>query len=456
MSTGSCNDQNMSNSSKTAGKTTLPVDVSSNVWRLFLDSKCSSATVFFRLHLSGHSYFHSPTPWNPGSNTTLPRKVAKLLDSFRPGSSSYSPFQSKLDVNNNSTVQTEQSDADEVQSEIDLLHNLEAPSRATEISSSPISIASNDENINVNPNVSHSVDITNNDEIPPEEVNRRRLYLNLGRPRPFYRVNSSNVSSETRNSSSNVKKPRVLQTLQEEARNALVTKHGLRNLSKMVKTAKSLQKLPQLLQNFLLTFPCHIFEEVGSDRPNKSASYNVRCTLDGQIYTAVFATSEVDKNVGNLWEEESQWIKLNDDGVNPILAIAIDPLTENIFYIINQGVYNVAHVLNTNKEAANEVLELLEKVWSSACETLDRLCERDLIYNSIKEENIKLCNEIVLLENPLMVKSVATNVEDKAVGTLKQQLGCVLQNLLNDAKKEKVDEMLKNPVWTEMEEFAIK
>ena len=113
----------------------------------------------------------------------------------------------------------------------------------------------------------------------------------------------------------------------------------------------------------------------------------------------------------------------------------------------------MADVLNTKEKPVNEVLELLEKVWSSACETIDRLCERDLIYSSIKEENIKMCNETVLLENPLMVKSVAANVEDNAVGTLKQQLGCVLQNLLNDAKKEKVDEMLKNPVWRE---FAMK
>merc|ERR1719300_897650 len=64
------------------------------LWQVFLDSKCSSATLFFRLHLSTRSYFHSPTPWiNPSSN--ISRKVAKLMDSFRPGSSSYCPFQNE-------------------------------------------------------------------------------------------------------------------------------------------------------------------------------------------------------------------------------------------------------------------------------------------------------------------------------------------------------------------------
>merc|ERR1719427_812065 len=74
-----------------------PIDVSSRIWKLFLDSKCSSATVFFRLHLSARTYFRNPTPWSPGNVSTLSRKVSQLLDSFRPGSSSYSPFQNKTD-----------------------------------------------------------------------------------------------------------------------------------------------------------------------------------------------------------------------------------------------------------------------------------------------------------------------------------------------------------------------
>ena len=36
-------------------------------------------------------------------------------------------------------------------------------------------------------------------------------------------------------------------------------------------------------------------QEIGHDRPCKSASYNVQSLLDGQKYTAVFATSDVDK-----------------------------------------------------------------------------------------------------------------------------------------------------------------
>ena len=57
---------NIESVSEPFSESSKPVDVSSRVWKLFLDSKCSSAIVFFRLHVSARTYFRSPTPWNPG------------------------------------------------------------------------------------------------------------------------------------------------------------------------------------------------------------------------------------------------------------------------------------------------------------------------------------------------------------------------------------------------------
>ena len=36
-------------------------------------------------------------------------------------------------------------------------------------------------------------------------------------------------------------------------------------------------------------------QEVGYERPASAASYHVRCKLDGRKYSAIFATSEMDK-----------------------------------------------------------------------------------------------------------------------------------------------------------------
>ena len=36
-------------------------------------------------------------------------------------------------------------------------------------------------------------------------------------------------------------------------------------------------------------------QEIGSERPASAASYHVRCKLDSRKYSAIFATSEMDK-----------------------------------------------------------------------------------------------------------------------------------------------------------------
>eukprot|EP00092_Neocalanus_flemingeri_P036830 GFUD01040091.1.p1 GENE.GFUD01040091.1~~GFUD01040091.1.p1 ORF type:complete len:518 (+),score=92.69 GFUD01040091.1:99-1652(+) len=442
---------------------TKPVDVSSHVKRLFLDSKCSSATIFFRLHLSAHSYFHSPTPWNPGSNSNIPRKVAKLLDSFRPGSSSYSPFQNKADVNNNIEDSDTNEDAANVsEREFNLLRPSEISQRGSENATAIPSIVVDLDNAQPNTHVTSTseprVDEKNprtnenslSEVISPAEENRRRLYLNFGRPRPFYRVSSTSESlaQEKTTQPTNGNKKRNVLSLQEEARNQIVRNFGLKNLSNIFKNAKDSPKLPPIIKNFLFTFPCQDFEEVGTQRPSKSASYNVRCNLDGQNYTAIFGISEVDKTVSNLWEEEKDWLRLTDPGVTQILAIAVDPLTENIFYIIPERGHVLTEVINTCSDVIDmgdgelrKRQDMVEIIGNSVIETLKRLSQKGLSYGPLKEENIFLCHGQVLLENQLMVKPTSpcncTDVDHPsgfyASENLRNlhKLGLILARLLN-------------------------
>merc|ERR1712008_326269 len=59
------------------------------------------------------------------------------------------------------------------------------------------------------------------------------------------------------------------------------------------------------------------------------------------IYRASFFTSEVDKNVSNLWNEHPENLKLCEkDGVVPVSALATDVLTEKVF-IITEDHYHV-------------------------------------------------------------------------------------------------------------------
>ena len=61
------------------------------------------------------------------------------------------------------------------------------------------------------------------------------------------------------------------------------------------------------------------------------------------------------QNVSNLWEDEAKWLKLSDPGVSQILAIAVDPLTENIFYIIPERGLGISEVIAS---CSSEVIEL--------------------------------------------------------------------------------------------------
>ena len=69
----------------------LKVDTSHPLWQTFLDSGTVSPLAFFRIFLSPPTYFNSPTPWR--RSTRFAQKVHELLESFRPGTYIYQPFQ---------------------------------------------------------------------------------------------------------------------------------------------------------------------------------------------------------------------------------------------------------------------------------------------------------------------------------------------------------------------------
>lgn len=147
------------------------------LWSLFLESSCSSASVFFKLHLSTRSYFHSPTPWtNPNSN--ISRKVARLLDSFKPGSTSYCPFPNEEDTGNLPPGTPARPQSNE---------NNEEPHPRL-VRPSDVSTISQEQD------TSSTLENSDQRATSSEETMRRRLYLNVGRPRPFYRVSSSPTS----------------------------------------------------------------------------------------------------------------------------------------------------------------------------------------------------------------------------------------------------------------------
>ena len=97
--------------------------------------------------------------------------------------------------------------------------------------------------------------------------------------------------------------------------------------------------------------PCRDFqEEEGSQRPASAASYRVRCKLDGRSYVALFATSEVDQTSHNVWTEEAAWLE-RIPGVQQILALAVDAVTENIFFLLPDGERPLSELLGEESGA---------------------------------------------------------------------------------------------------------
>jgi hypothetical protein len=117
--------------------------------------------------------------------------------------------------------------------------------------------------------------------------------------------------------------------------------------------------------------------------------------------------------VGNLWEDDTKWLKLADPGITQILAIAVDPLTENIFYIIPERGIPISEIINNSSDDIDmgnrgtlKRPDLVNTIGISVLATLERLYQNGLSYGPLREKNIFLCRQSqVLLENPLMVKS---------------------------------------------------
>ena len=118
--------------------------------------------------------------------------------------------------------------------------------------------------------------------------------------------------------------------------------------------------------------------------------------------------------MSNLWEDEKDWLKITVPGVTQILAIAVDPLTENIFYIIPERGTALTDVIDNNKDqidmgdgklrGRDDVAETVRKEITS---TLAKLQKSGKSYGPLREENVFFFQGKVLIENQLLVKSCA-------------------------------------------------
>lgn len=427
----------------------------SPLWRLFLDSSCTSATAFFKLHLSAQTYFHSPTPWSPPRNPSLvSRKVAKLLDSFRPGSSSYCPFQTKplTDTNNNRLLETEhilvrpsQLGSDRTELRVEEYEENSIGIQSVSVSIPSTSSSPSNSTSTSSSTTSFSTSSNSSEPVTPEEEIRRRLYLPLGRPRPFYRQTQTQeevVTTQGTDSDARKEAKHSVRSLQEEVRAQLVQRYGLVRLSKIIRTGEDGVSLPTVVRNFLFTFPCQDFQEEGCQSLRSSASYNIRCCLDDRRYLAIFATNEIDKTASNLWEEQRGWLTgLDTERVRQVLALAVDPLTENIFYImdIDRGetlsslvsrVSSYDSLISLDDELALTRDEAITLITEGTQAALDDCNKAGLTFPGLRPDRVWLVKGKVVLENGLMVKG---GVQGSASG--EEDISTITKVLRGEEKK---------------------
>lgn len=194
---------------------------------------------------------------------------------------------------------------------------------------------------------------------------------------------------------------------------------GLAGLSSLTRSVPCLLSLPPIIRNFLLTLPCSDFQEEGFHNVRSSASYNVRCTLDNLSYLAVFATSEADKSASNLWDEHRGWLTgLKTDKVRQVLALAVDPLTENIFYIMDidrgESLASLCSRVSQDQDGSSQsqsqsqcphTVESLSSLVRSGCEAaLSECTHLGLTYPGLRPDRVWIVKGEVLLENGLVVK----------------------------------------------------
>jgi len=215
-------------------------------------------------------------------------------------------------------------------------------------------------------------------------------------------------------------------SLQDEVRAHLVQRLGLVRLEKLLRSGEKEFALPNVVRNTLLTLPCSDFTEDGcASSLRSSASYCVRCRLDNRQYLAVFATSEVDKSATNLWEEQRAWLLgLNTQLVQHVLALAVDPLTENIFYILDldRG-ENLSSLLSRVDPICSKVClgDNVERSCTEAADIIDGGVTRaladlksvGLTYPGLRQDRVWIHEGQVVLENGLLVKGSPSTPVDK-------------------------------------------
>lgn len=200
-------------------------------------------------------------------------------------------------------------------------------------------------------------------------------------------------------------------------------------LEELLRNAGKGFSVPNVVRNTLLTLPCTDFTEEGCASLRSSASYCVRCRLDDRQYLAVFATSEVDKSASNLWEEQRAWLLgLNTELVQHVLALAVDPLTENIFYILDvdrgENLSSLVSKLDPCHTKVNlgdgverncdEAANIIEEGVNRALAALKTV---GLTYPGLRQDRVWVHEGQVVLENGLLVKSSASTPDDQTLVT---------------------------------------
>merc|ERR1719273_1740659 len=317
--------------SASGDKFPIQIDLNHPLWQTFLESGSVSPSQFFRMFFSPPTYFHSPTPWRSRNSQRLAQKVSELLDTFKPGTFSYRPFKK--------------------------------------------------------PMRSIAVIDTNNNSTEQDHENQNISATN-GRPRPFYRRTSLTLRQETTEITHQNPK-----SLVENLRVHFIETYGLKRLKSILETSST---LPIVIQRLLLTLPCSDFEET-CNPTECPTTYPIQCLLESNrkiSYRASFFTSEVDKHASNLWMEYDEILKLKEkDGINPVLALAVDDLTENVFIITE----DFSQIHNFKSE---EIKSFIEKL----CATIDKYPNL-MIPKDIKTHLLYSTQDGILLQNPLLIKN---------------------------------------------------
>ena len=113
-----------------------------------------------------------------------------------------------------------------------------------------------------------------------------------------------------------------------------------------------------------------------------------------------------------MWKDKEDWLNVIE-GVQSILATSVDPVTENIFYIVNDHFSSLKSVIKTDQECLDlgdgvrrdraEVARLVSARVLATLTTLERL---GLSYHTVSPDTILLdTGGQIFLQNKLIVKS---------------------------------------------------